>query len=76
MKPINAYQTTDGNLFTSEKAATDHQIDLVGVALDTLIPDTGGNITRTDRHKLLMAMIEDDNLAAKVEILQATLTED
>lgn len=73
IKEIDAYQATDGKLFTNKEEAESYQIDLIGVALDILIPDTGGNITRIDRHKLLMAMIEDQNLANKTAALLLTL---
>lgn len=69
MKTIEAYRTSDGMLFEHERAASNHQDDLKGEALDTLLPAAYGNWTRTDRHKLLMAMMEDGELVEKVAAL-------
>lgn len=70
---VPAYKTSDGLLFESEKEAGAHQSDLLGESLDTLLPDTGGNITRADRHRLLMALFEDPELCTKVAGVHAIL---
>lgn len=36
MKSIEAYQTADGRLFESEKAAVDHENNLIGCELESL----------------------------------------
>ena len=62
-KEIEAYQTTDGSLFACYDKACEHQGDIVGALLDTLLPhDERENFTRIDRHNLLMKMFEDKNL--------------
>lgn len=67
MKNFNGYQTFDGQVFTDERKARDHETDLLGEALDALIPnDDRGNITRTDRHNVLMKMVSDPNIKCKI----------
>lgn len=61
MKVIEAYKTSDGRLFEDESKAQAHQLDIIGELLDALLPDTGGNITRVDRYRLLMAALENPN---------------
>lgn len=58
MREITAYKTSDGKLFEDEKKAFAHQQDIIGELLDHLIVDIGGNVTRIDRHKILVATLE------------------
>ena len=58
MREITAYKTSDGKLFEDEKKAFAHQQDIIGELLDHLVADIGGNITRIDRHKTLVATLE------------------
>lgn len=75
MKEITAYETSDGMLFTDARKAKDHQDDIIGEALDDLIPiDTAGHITRADRHKMLISMLGDKDLKRKIAVLYAALT--
>lgn len=63
IKQVLRFQTTDNKLFDNYNLATKHQDDLLGEALDSLIPfDFGAtSITRSDRHKMLMLMIDPNN---------------
>ena len=58
MVTIEAFKTSDGTLFEDEKKAQAHQLDIIGELLDALLVDIGGNVTRVDRHRILMATIE------------------
>ena len=67
---IIAYKTSDGKLFEDERLAKKHQENLLGEALDDLLPnDDRGNVTRTDRFNLLMKMMEDEALVSKINEL-------
>jgi|LGVE01.1.fsa_nt_gb hypothetical protein len=69
MRTIEAYQTSDGKIFECDRKAEAHQIDLIGELLDALFVDIGGNVTRVDRHRILMATIENkdrDSLIVKL----------
>ena len=72
-KRIEAYKTSDGQLFENEAKAEEHQQDIIGELLDTLLPDTGGNITRADRHRLLLKMLESPTLTTTVNKLHRAL---
>ena len=62
IRKVLRFTTTDNKLFTDYKDALDHQEDLLGEALDSLIPyDSNGRITRSDRHDVLMQMINPNN---------------
>ena len=74
MKTIEAYKTSDGKLFEDEAKAQTHQLDIIGELLDTLLPDTGGNITRIDRHRLLMAALENPKRDALIRQLYQAVT--
>lgn len=74
MKVVDAYQTSDGKLFTNEDKAKSHQDDIIGEALDSLVADIGGNITRVDRHRTLLATMDDKDLIEKVTILYNALS--
>lgn len=70
MKTIEAYQTSDGDIFDDERKAKAHQQNIIGELLDRLIPhDSRGNITRTDRHSQLMALMNDVELKVKINAL-------
>ena len=77
VQAIDAYKTTDGRLFESEKGAIDHQTDIVGELLDTLLPvDDRGNVTASDRFNLLTKMLADERLPKIVARLNAALNPD
>lgn len=74
MKAIQAYQTSDGQIFTDQSKASSHQTDVIGEMLDGLVAqDSRGNISRFDRHSMLMNMLNDPQLKAKVAELHAAL---
>lgn len=77
MKEIQAYQVSNGEIFTDEKKAISRQQDIIGEMLDGLIPnDDRGNITRTDRHNVLMKMLNDKELKKKIKELYFALIHD
>lgn len=74
MKEIEAYQTSDGKLFLDEKKARSHQEDIIGEMLDGLVAhDSRGNVTRSDRHSILMKMLQDPELKRKIADLHQAL---
>ena len=71
---IEAYKTSDGMLFESEHKAREHQENILGEALDELVPqDDRGNGTRADKFNILMKMIKDPELLKKVEAVYNAL---
>lgn len=67
MLEVIAYQTSDGELFTDDHKAKEHQENLLGEALDDLLPyDDRGNITRADRTNVLIKQMEDPSLKQKM----------
>lgn len=58
MKTIEAYQTSDGQLFTSESKAKEHQDDLLGQELDGLLKLFNLDITRTQEYKSLFQLMK------------------
>tara|TARA_R110000868_G_scaffold47769_1_gene156199 strand:+ start:4832 stop:5077 length:246 start_codon:yes stop_codon:yes gene_type:complete len=74
-KQIEAYQTSDGQIFLEESIADSHQEDIIGEMLDDLVAnDARGNVTRSDRHSILMTMIKDPQLKNKIAKLHHALT--
>lgn len=74
-KSIEAYQTSDGQLFTDDRKAKAHQEDIIGQLLDDFLPaDDRGNVTRVDRHNILMKQLKDDKLKAKITALYHAIT--
>lgn len=74
MKEVEAYQTSDGAIFLDEKKAEAHQQDIVGEMLDGLVAnDSRGNVTRSDRYSILMTMLRDPELKAKIAALHEAL---
>ena len=70
MNTIEAYKTTDGQIFEEYPQALSHQSDIVGELLDTLIPiDESGRMTQVDRHKLLMSILKSKELRSIVRQL-------
>ncbi|MFO0358927.1 MAG: hypothetical protein ACK50N_00370 [Flavobacteriales bacterium] len=70
MKSIEAYQTSDGKIFTEEKAAIEHQADVIGEALDDLIQhDEKGNIYRGDRLSMLLNTLKHPEFKQKLKTL-------
>lgn len=70
MRTIEAYQTSDGQIFTDDRKAKAHQEDIIGQLLDDFLPnDDRGNITRTDRYNILMKQLNDPKLKAKIAAL-------
>jgi hypothetical protein len=64
---IIVYKTSDGRLFEDEKKSLEHQNDLLGEALDNLLPnDDKGRVTQADRFNLLTKMISDPLLNNKI----------
>lgn len=75
MITLAAYQTSDGKLFTDESKAKEHQENLIGEALDDFLPyDDRGNVTRSDRHNILMKQLKDPDLKKKISNLYQILT--
>ena len=75
MKEINAYQCSDGIVFTDEARAKAHEDDLLGQELDGLLRLFELDITRNQEYKaLLCAMKKRDALktalSALIEILE------
>jgi len=69
MKTIETicYKTSDGDLFESERKASEHQENILGEALDDLLPhDDRGNVTYIDRFNLLKNMMDDPKLVSKI----------
>lgn len=72
MKPvaIDAYKTSDGEIFEQYNKAKEHQLDIIGELLDNFLPyDDRGNVTRSDRHNILMKQLEDEKLPDKIKSL-------
>jgi hypothetical protein len=75
MKTIEAYQTSDGQIFSDDRKAKSHQDDIIGEMLDDLLPnDDRGNVTRSDRHNILMKQLKDPKLKTKIKALYEALT--
>ena len=71
---INCYKTSDGKLFESQKDAEKHQENILGEALDDLLPhDDRGNVTRIDRFNLLTKMMDDGKLIYKIAAIHNAL---
>ena len=74
MKTIEAYETSDGTIFACEDKALAHQENVIGEMLDGLVPhDERGHMTRIDRHNLLIKMLGDTKLKAKILELHKAL---
>lgn len=74
MNQVEAYETSDGQLFLDEQKAEFHQQDIVGEMLDGLVAnDDRGNVTRSDRYSILMNMLKDPELKQKVAALHNAL---
>jgi hypothetical protein len=70
MNTIEAYKTTDGQIFEEYTKAIKHQSEIVGELLDSLIPvDESGRMTHVDRHRLLMSMLKSKELRSIVRQL-------
>jgi hypothetical protein len=54
---INAYQCSDGSLFTKEDLATAHEDDLLGQEIDGLLKLYGLDITRNQEFKGCLAVM-------------------
>lgn len=74
MKEVEAYQTSDGMIFLDEDKAKSHQEDVIGEMLDGLVADCPrGNLSRSSRYGILMAMLKDPELKNKIAKLHAAL---
>lgn len=63
MKPVEAYQTSDGQLFTNESEAVKRQDDIIGEELDGLLMMYELDISRNQQFKAVMcAMKKRDQL--------------
>jgi hypothetical protein len=70
MREIEAYQTSDGKLFTNYSAAEKHQADVIGEALDDLVQhDEKGNIYRGDRLSMLLNTMKHPDFKKKLATL-------
>jgi hypothetical protein len=70
MKETIVYKTSDGKMFEGKNKAFSHQEDLLGEALDAFLPyDDRGNLTRVDRHNILMKQLKDPELGLKLKNL-------
>lgn len=75
IKEVYSFETSDGKLFTTGKEAKDHQTNIVGEILDSLLPhDDRGNVTQIDRYNLLIKQLKDPELLSKVKSLYEALT--
>ena len=60
MKPVEAYECSDGALFTDERDAKAHENDLLGEELDGLLKlfeFDGNHVTRNDEYRALMRVL-------------------
>jgi len=74
VKTVEAYMTTDDQLFICEMEAEKHQGDILGELLDELLPyDDRGNITRIDRHNILIKMLEGKDLKRIIKQINNTI---
>jgi len=74
MKQIEAYQTSDGQIFDDEDKAESHQTDIIGELLDGLIlDDPKGQFSRIVRRRILLAILDDPNLKSKIADLNKHL---
>jgi len=74
MQEIQAYQTSDGQIFGDEDRALDHQTDIVGGLLDKLVADDNhGNITRVSRRAMLLNTLMDPELPQTIAALNTAL---
>ena len=76
MKAIEAYQTSDGQIFNDERKAASHQEDILGEMLDDFLPDTDHGMTRVCRHGLLMKQLRDPELKSKIQAIYRALCHD
>lgn len=71
---VTAFRTPDDNLFLDENKAVEHLEDLIGQALDDLLPhDDRGNVTQNDRFNLLTKQLKDPKLKSKIATLHHLL---
>lgn len=62
IKQVIRYETSDGQLFNTEQDAIEYRENQIGELLDSILPyDDRGNMTRSDRHNILMKMIDSKN---------------
>ena len=60
MRELEAYKTSDGQLFEDYDKAETHQMALIGEKLDGMLPhDDRGNVTQADRFNILTKMLAD-----------------
>lgn len=68
MREITAYMTEDGKIFKYECDAKSHTNDIVGEAFDGLLligmRATGGNVTRSDQHRMALSLLNNRDEAA------------
>ena len=71
---IDAFQTSDGKIFTSNSEAISHQEDIIGQLLDDFLPhDDRGNITQSGRYNIIMKQLKDPKLNEKITKLYIAL---
>jgi hypothetical protein len=63
MKTIEAYQTSDGQVFTDDRKAKAHQDDLIGQEIDELVRVLGLDVGFSQLHKAALNVVNnaDDN---------------
>lgn len=70
MKTIEAYQTTDGELFECDRDATLHQQDLAGQAIDALmllaVQAVGGDVTRNQQYRMCLHLLNNPGETMKL----------
>lgn len=74
MKEINAYQCSDGAIFTDDRNAKAHEEDLLGQEIDGLLKLYGLDITRSQEFKgCLSVMAKRQELAEAAAAILAIL---
>ncbi len=73
---LPCYKTSDGKLHECESKAKEHQANIVGELLDKLMPYGLGNVTASDRFRLICGQLEDDDLNKKITALYNALNPD
>ena len=78
MRKIEAYQSMDGTVHLSERAALAADDDCLGEAIDALLTNAvaacNGNVTRSDQHRMALYLHKNRaELAAHVALLNKYL---
>ena len=77
MKTIEAYQTSDGLLFDSERKAEEHQADLLGTELDGLLKLFNLELSRSQEYSSLVQLMKrKKELRAQLKLINQILDHD